>query len=242
MPEAGGARRGAGGAGVALRRARGARRGGAPGGAAAGRRGAPTPPRWRRSLLQSHLFLGFPLALEAVRALARGAAAARHAAGRGRGSGLLARARRARSAPRVYGANYRKLRRNVAALHPDLDRWMVEGGYGRVLGRPALDLATRELCIAALLAVWDVAAAAPLAPARRAERGRLRRGSDASGGDRLLPAGPAPRGPGTASCGSGWLSAIGRGLSAPAAIVRPPGPSERREPTADRRQPIATCF
>ena len=32
---------------------------------------------------------------------------------------------------------------------------MVEGGYGRVIGRPGLDLATRELCIAALLAVWD---------------------------------------------------------------------------------------
>jgi 4-carboxymuconolactone decarboxylase len=31
---------------------------------------------------------------------------------------------------------------------------MVEGGYGRVIGRPGLDLATRELCIAALLAVW----------------------------------------------------------------------------------------
>lgn len=32
---------------------------------------------------------------------------------------------------------------------------MVEGGYGRVIGRPGLDLATRELCIAALLVVWD---------------------------------------------------------------------------------------
>jgi 4-carboxymuconolactone decarboxylase len=35
-----------------------------------------------------------------------------------------------------------------------MDRWMVEGGYGRVLGRPGLDLATRELAIAALLATW----------------------------------------------------------------------------------------
>ena len=30
---------------------------------------------------------------------------------------------------------------------------MVGEGYGKVLGRPGLDLATRELCIAALLAV-----------------------------------------------------------------------------------------
>jgi 4-carboxymuconolactone decarboxylase len=55
----------------------------------------------------------------------------------------------------VYGRSYSRLRQAVAALHPDLDRWMVEEGYGRVLGRPGLDLATRELCIAALLAVWD---------------------------------------------------------------------------------------
>src|SRR5699024_4730699 len=56
---------------------------------------------------------------------------------------------------RVYGRNYEKLRHNVGRLHPDVDHWMVEGGYGRVIGRPGLDLATRELCIAALLAVWD---------------------------------------------------------------------------------------
>jgi 4-carboxymuconolactone decarboxylase len=32
----------------------------------------------------------------------------------------------------------------------------VAGGYGRVIGRPGLELKTRELCIAALLAVWNV--------------------------------------------------------------------------------------
>ena len=56
----------------------------------------------------------------------------------------------------VYRENYAKLRGNVAALHPDIDRWMVVGGYGRVLGREGLDLPTRELCLVALLAVWDV--------------------------------------------------------------------------------------
>ncbi|HVH12793.1 MAG TPA: carboxymuconolactone decarboxylase family protein, partial [Longimicrobium sp.] len=56
----------------------------------------------------------------------------------------------------VYGANYGALRINVGRLHPDVDGWMATGGYGRVLGRPGLDLATRELCVAALLAVWNV--------------------------------------------------------------------------------------
>jgi len=50
-----------------------------------------------------------------------------------------------------------KLRANVAAIHPALDRWMVSEGYGKVLGRPGLDLVHRELCIVGLLAagVWD---------------------------------------------------------------------------------------
>jgi 4-carboxymuconolactone decarboxylase len=34
-----------------------------------------------------------------------------------------------------------------------MERWMVVEGYGKVLGRPQLDLPTRELCIVALLAV-----------------------------------------------------------------------------------------
>lgn len=57
---------------------------------------------------------------------------------------------------RVYAGQYERLRANVAALHPDMERWMLNEGYGKVLGRPGLDLATRELCIAALLASMDV--------------------------------------------------------------------------------------
>jgi 4-carboxymuconolactone decarboxylase len=37
-----------------------------------------------------------------------------------------------------------------------MERWMVIEGYGKVLGRPGLDLATRELAITALLAVLTV--------------------------------------------------------------------------------------
>ena len=58
---------------------------------------------------------------------------------------------------RVYSGNYEKLRKNVRDLHPALDRWMILEGYGKVLSRPAVDLATRELCIVASLAVtgWE---------------------------------------------------------------------------------------
>jgi 4-carboxymuconolactone decarboxylase len=48
---------------------------------------------------------------------------------------------------------YDRLRVNIAALHPALDAWMVVEGYGKVLGRPQLDLMRRELCIVAMCAV-----------------------------------------------------------------------------------------
>ncbi|MFN0179417.1 MAG: carboxymuconolactone decarboxylase family protein [Gemmatimonadales bacterium] len=53
----------------------------------------------------------------------------------------------------IYGANYEKLRRNVADLHPAIDGWMVVEGYGRTLARPGLDLVRRELCVIAQVTV-----------------------------------------------------------------------------------------
>lgn len=104
-------------------------------------------------LLQAHLFVGFPDALAAL-ALWREASGRPAPGPLGEGcDGWVGRGERV--CAEVYGANYPRLRANVAAVHPEMDRWMVEGGYGRVIGRPGLDLATRELCIAALLAVWN---------------------------------------------------------------------------------------
>ncbi|MET0398086.1 MAG: carboxymuconolactone decarboxylase family protein [Longimicrobiaceae bacterium] len=104
-------------------------------------------------LLQAHLFVGFPDALTAL-ALWREAGGRPAPAPLGEAcEGWTGRGERV--CARVYGANYPRLRANVAAVQPEMDRWMVEGGYGRVIGRPGLDLATRELCIAALLAVWN---------------------------------------------------------------------------------------
>ena len=52
----------------------------------------------------------------------------------------------------IYGSAYEQLRHNVSRLHPALDDWMVLEGYGKVLGRPGLDLGDRELCIIGVLA------------------------------------------------------------------------------------------
>jgi 4-carboxymuconolactone decarboxylase len=103
-------------------------------------------------LLQAHLFVGFPIALEALILWRRVHPSHSPAAEESSADWVTRGEAVCRT---VYAANYDKLRANVEALHPDFDQWMATGGYGRVIGRPGLDLATRELCIVALLAVWN---------------------------------------------------------------------------------------
>ena len=52
----------------------------------------------------------------------------------------------------VYGVFYEGLRHNIRELHPALDSWMIVDGYGKVLGRPGMDLVRRELCVVAACA------------------------------------------------------------------------------------------
>jgi 4-carboxymuconolactone decarboxylase len=105
-------------------------------------------------LLQSYLFAGFPRALNATREWRRisGVAAPQHD-----GEAIDGRQERLergeRTCATVYGAFYERLRVNVRELHPALDQWMIEEGYGKVLSREALDLARRELCIVAACAM-----------------------------------------------------------------------------------------
>ena len=106
------------------------------------------------ALLQSYLFVGYPIALQA---LGMWRERSGHAAGpaspkedpatwRKRGEAVCAR---------VYAGQYDRLRENIARLHPDMERWMLEEGYGKVLGRPGMDLKVRELCIVAVLVGLD---------------------------------------------------------------------------------------
>ncbi len=103
------------------------------------------------ALLQSYLFLGYPAALNAFALWRR--LSGRPAPEPTDDDPGLWRARGAEVCRAVYGAQVERLRENVRALHPDLERWMLEEGYGKVLARPNLTLADRELCIAAMLAV-----------------------------------------------------------------------------------------
>ena len=109
------------------------------------------PATWMEELLvQSYLFAGFPRALNAMRewrryepqvalSLESSDAAARQSDG-------------VATCSAVYGSMYERLRRNIRALHPLLDEWMITEGYGKVLSRSALDLGRRELCVVAACA------------------------------------------------------------------------------------------
>ena len=102
------------------------------------------------ALLQSYLFLGFPSAIEALRRWRGHVAEAPDPAAEDwnlwleRGQEMCAT---------VYGDHYESLRQNIARFHPDLDRWMVAEGYGKVLGRPGLALDIREMLIVTMLVV-----------------------------------------------------------------------------------------
>jgi 4-carboxymuconolactone decarboxylase len=110
------------------------------------------PSEWiEELLLQTYLFAGFPRALNAMREWRRLEPAAPD---RLDGHGDSSRWRRDGEATCavVYGASYERLRHNIRQLHPLLDDWMIDEGYGKVLSRPGLDLARRELCIVAACA------------------------------------------------------------------------------------------
>jgi 4-carboxymuconolactone decarboxylase len=152
--------------------------------------GVAAPEAVEEALLQSYLFLGYPAALRGLAAWRRiselpalAEPARDSAAWEKRGEKICAL---------VYAGQYERLRANIAALHPDMERWMVVEGYGKVLGRPGLDLITRELCIVALLASQD---SGPQVYSHL--RGALNAGADESDVDeavrRLLGSLPAER-------------------------------------------------
>lgn len=109
-----------------------------------------TPHEWiEELLLQTYLFAGFPRTLNGVREWRRlkpdvplaGQSTARDQREQGEAT-----------CRRVYGSMYERLRVNIRALHPLLDDWMIDEGYGKVMSRPGLDLPRRELCIVAACA------------------------------------------------------------------------------------------
>jgi 4-carboxymuconolactone decarboxylase len=101
------------------------------------------------------LYAGYPAALEGLRVL--NAAWPGHARRTIEGTPRQWSARGEKLCRSVYGPAYAKLIPAVRRLHPDLAQWMVEHGYGRVLGRRGLGVVERELVTVAALAAlgWE---------------------------------------------------------------------------------------
>ena len=125
-------------------------------------RDARVPGLWiEELLLQSMLVVGYPLALVAFGTW-RGLGA--RIEGDGAGPEDLAHAdweawaaRGAVVCREVYGRAYHKLLVNLRALHPALEDLVLVDAYGKVIGRPGLDLKRRELCTIATTAVLGTA-------------------------------------------------------------------------------------
>src|SRR5213080_680227 len=127
------------------------------------------PDRWiEELLLQSLLVVGYPLALVAfgVWREVNGPPSGPGDGGGGGGGGGEELAhedwqswatRGSAVCAAVYGRAYHKLLLNLRALHPALEDLVLVDAYGKVIGRPGLDLKRRELCTVAAIAVLGAA-------------------------------------------------------------------------------------
>lgn len=116
------------------------------------------PIRWLREiLLQTYLFAGYPRAIQALRIVSRTATSADSRAfwrepppagaeSLRRGEALCAR---------IYGPRFAALVEAMDRTHPDLGRWMISEGYGRVLSRSFLTPRVRELALIPLLTAQE---------------------------------------------------------------------------------------
>ena len=112
------------------------------------------PDQWiDEILLQSFLNVGYPLALMAF-GVWRAVAGPVKDAGEPVAHGLWEdwTRRGAATCGAVYGRTFHKLMQNLRGLHPALEALVLVDAYGKVIGRPGLDLRRRELCTLAAVA------------------------------------------------------------------------------------------
>jgi len=108
------------------------------------------------TIIQSYLFLGFPRAIEALLVF-------NQVFGDRKNIGIInevsAQEIRVwsrdglRLCRQVYGKNYENLRKRFSLISPEIFRWMVIEGYGKVLSRSGLTKIERELAEVAALIV-----------------------------------------------------------------------------------------
>ncbi len=109
---------------------------------------------WREALLQAHVFAGFPRVVEALGVLEEcgglgEAGPDEHLAEPDqpeRGRALF---------ERIYGQHSERVRASLERGHPDFAQWIEGHAYGRVLSRPGLPAAERELLAICALTALD---------------------------------------------------------------------------------------
>src|SRR5438445_10743392 len=126
-------------------------------------RAAGVPDLWvEELLLQSLLVVGYPLALVAF-GVWRDVTGPIAGGGDSAGEELAHEdwqawaERGAQVCGAVYGRACQKLLVNLRSLHPALEDLVLVDAYGKVIGRPGLDMKRRELCTVAAVAVLGTA-------------------------------------------------------------------------------------
>lgn len=102
------------------------------------------------TILQSYLFCGFPACIESLKLFKKQFPEFYKEA-----SGITQKQIKKsgeKNCRLIYTSNYKKLMQNMKDLSPDLKDWMINEGYGKVLGRPGLTLRERELINISILA------------------------------------------------------------------------------------------
>jgi 4-carboxymuconolactone decarboxylase len=110
----------------------------------------------RETLLQVHLFAGFPRAVNALEALERAAGGVLPAERPERAGAAAHRRRGVALFRRVYGADATRVLAAIGARHAEFRDWILVDAYGKVLGRRGLSAAERECLAVALLASLDL--------------------------------------------------------------------------------------
>lgn len=122
----------------------------------------PDPEHVREVIIQTHLFAGYPRALNGLEALDQAAEKIGFDRSRFRNQPLepgipnpelIARGQKLWDS--IYASNASKVAKRASTLSPDLGHWSILHGYGSVLSRPGPTAIQREYCVVAALIPMD---------------------------------------------------------------------------------------
>ncbi len=110
-------------------------------------------------LLQGHLFVGYPRALESFFVLdeiCRESNLTPGAKADESWDQVLFRKRGLETARKIYSKNFDLVYNNIKKLAPQLGKGMIYEGYGRIISRPGAGIIDRELAIVSILTISDM--------------------------------------------------------------------------------------